>query len=219
MKSKQLLFFALAINISCTGDRSNDILPNPELETSTTNDTVVLSKSIEENAQSEVTDSTVYDLMYRALTWADTNSVLDIIPVIKKDSIYYSVDLTKQKINCKILAGTNLFSKEFISNYDTIINKIDSLLKSGEKENVWLVGDLPPYNFANDVSPWCDCQDDLGWSKIIIEHVNGSEYIWKWDVASELGPGWNEHRYSFSVIIEDGTLKISSMEGFNSDFQ
>ena len=166
-----------------------------------------------------VTDSMVYDLMHRVLVWADTNSVLDIVPVIQKDSIYNSVDMTKQKMNRQVLTETNIFSKQFTNTYDTIINKIDSLLKSGEEESVWLVGDLPPYNFANDASPWCDCQDNLGWSKIIIEHINGSDYVWKWDVASELGPGWDEHRYSFSVTIEDGTLKVSRMEGFNPNFK
>jgi len=159
--------------------------------------------------------------MRGVLEWADSKNSIDLLPVKtdSNDSIYVGFDLEKLKQNLDILKETNFFTTEFIDNYNQIILTIDKKLKDGEFE-VWRVGDLPTFIFANDVNPWCLCQDNLPWENVEIEVIkldnDDGELKWNWGKLDlNYDPSWKEFEYSFRVSKEDNKWKISYLQGFD----
>ena len=96
---------------------------------------------------------------------------------------------------------------------------LDKGLKT-HKYDKWHTGELPTFSFANDVDPWCECQDNLSWSLVEVDVINlndkKGELNCKWG-KSELtrAPDWKEFRYKFGVEKENGRWKISYIEGFD----
>lgn len=122
------------------------------------------------------------------------------------------------------LRETNFFATEFIENYNQIILTLDRKLREDKFEK-WLVGDLPTFKFANDINPWCLCQDipydkpnpwDLVEVKVINLNRGKGELVWKWG-KTELNeaPGWKEFTYRFIVTKENGKWKIAYLQGFD----
>ena len=110
------------------------------------------------------------------------------------------------------LRQTGFFASEFIENYDQIIGTLDRKIRNKEFDE-WLVGDLPTFNFVNDISPWCLCQgftpEDFGDIEILKINSISGEMVWKW----KRGSSWND--FKFRVTREDNKWKISYMEGFD----
>ncbi|HEY2580465.1 MAG TPA: hypothetical protein VGI43_01585 [Mucilaginibacter sp.] len=163
----------------------------------------------------------IQNLIRNMLAWSDSKNRVLLVPVITngKDSIYTSFDLNELKANLEKLKATNFFSAEFIENYKQIILTLDQEMKD-KKFSPWSTGELPPFNFANDVNPWCDCQDNSSWSAIKVCVVNlnneSGELYWKWgDLDANASADWKDFRYKFKVKKEDGKWKISYMEGFD----
>ena len=159
----------------------------------------------------------IQKLIRQALTWANSKNTIDLLPVIS-DSIYIGFDSKILNMNLKKLEETKLFAKEFIDNYNQIILTLDKNIK-GKVYDDWFVGDLPTFGFANDVNPWCDCQeipDDKPnpWDLVEITVVNldqdKGELTWTWGKSD-----WEDLMYKFRVVKEDGKWKISYMEGFD----
>jgi hypothetical protein len=156
----------------------------------------------------------IQKLIRKVLIWSDSKETIDLFPVVKdsEDSAYFKFDMDKLKENLYKLKQTGFFASEFIENYNQIIRTIDKKLQNKEIE-AWLVGDLPTFNFANDVNPWCQCQgfsqEDFDNVEIIRIDSKSGEFIWKW----KTGSSWND--FKFRAVKESDKWKISYMEGFD----
>ncbi len=160
----------------------------------------------------EQSDEPTLKLIRQTLIWADSENSIDLLPVVLEDSIYARFDLELHQENLERLRATNLFSSEFIDNYDNIIQNLDKKLRNNEFEySPWYLGDLPPFNFANDYSPWCNCQDNRSWETVQIKQIDEQTFNWTW------GQNWEDFKYTFRVAEEEGKLKITYMEGFENE--
>jgi len=163
----------------------------------------------------------IQNLIRKVLNWSESKNSIDLVPVLmdSKDSICTGFDLEKLKVNLEKLKATNFFSVGFIENYNQIILTLGKKFKNKEFGE-WSTGELPPFSFANDVDPWCSCQDNMSWDLIEVEIVNlnnvKGELYWNWGKPkSDWGPGWKEFKYKFDVEKENGKWKISYLQGFD----
>jgi len=145
--------------------------------------------------------------------WSETKSKgqdFDVSLRNKNDSVYSGVSQSEHQKRLEELRKTNLFTTDFISNYNKIAMKIDEEMKSGAL--VYKVGELPP--FGNGANPWCNCQDtpDNFINKIWIMNLKNdgksASYNWSW------GQGLV---YSMKAVKENNQWKINEMEGFDYD--
>jgi hypothetical protein len=161
----------------------------------------------------------IKDLIIQVLEWGDSKKSIDLLPVVtdSNDSIYVGFDLVAHKKNLEILKQTNLFTKGFIENYNQIILTLDKGLRDGKYET-WLVGDLPPFIFANDYSPWWDGQESFpleqGMIELISSDKNNGEYYFKCDNNLNGFEGLESYKMRFKVSKEANKWKISYLEGF-----
>lgn len=162
----------------------------------------------------------IQTLIRQMLKWAtDSKSAIDLLPILSKDSICVGFDFDKQNQNLEKLRKTGFFADEFIDNYNQIIQTLDKKIKNKEFEK-WNIYELPTFNFANDASPWCLCQDNLSWDNIEVEITKLSsdkgELKWNW---GKLDPGtdssWKQFSYPFRVVKVDNKWKISYLHGFD----
>ncbi len=162
----------------------------------------------------------IQNLIRQVLNWADSKNSIDLLPAISdsSDSIYIGFDLNKLEFNLDKLKETNLFSKEFIDNYNQIILTLDKNIKDKVYYD-WLVGEMQTFGFTNDVNPWCYCQElpydhpnpwDLVEVTVIKLDKEKGELTWTWGKTN-----WPDMKYNFRVIKEDGKWKISYMKGFD----
>jgi hypothetical protein len=158
----------------------------------------------------------VYTLMKKVLLWSETKNSIDLLPVLtdKRDSIIVGFDLEKLNINLNILRSSDFFSEEFIENYNRIILTLDRKLRNREFEyKEWLVGELPIFNFVNDINPWCYCQgfvtEQFSGVEIINLDCEEGDFKWKWTNDSD----WLN--FKFRVIKENNKWRISYLEGFD----
>lgn len=167
----------------------------------------------------------IRNLIRQVLNWGESNTI-DLLPALtdSKNRYYVGFDLEKHKRNLDELRETKFFAEEFIENYNQIILTLDRKLKNKEIHE-WQVGTLPTFIFANDVDPWCLCQDvpydnPNPWDLVEVEIINLNSNMgvldWKWGKPELNGaPGWKEFRYCFKVIKENGKWKIAYMQGFD----
>jgi hypothetical protein len=157
----------------------------------------------------------ILDLVKKVLEWGDSKNSVDLLPTLTDsiDSIYIGFDLEKLKQNIIKLKNTNLFTDDFIENYNQIILTLDKGLRNGEYEQ-WLVGDLPTFIFANDYSPWWDGQESFPLEKGVIERIssddNNGEYYFKCGSCE----GLEYYKMRFRVSKVSFQWKISFLEGF-----
>ena len=168
----------------------------------------------------------IQDLIRKVLNWKDAKNSFDLLPAIAdiNDSTYIGFDLEKLKANLETLKATNYFSTGFIENYNQIILTLDKKIKNKEFEK-WSLGELPTFSFANDVDPWCLCQDvpydkpnawDLVEVKVIKLNDEKGELYWTWGKPELNGaPDWKDFTYKFDVEKENGKWKISYLQGFD----
>lgn len=163
----------------------------------------------------------IESLIKQVLTWSDTENAIELLPVVadSKDNAYIGFDLDKHKKNLDALRQTTLFAPEFIENYNQIISVLDKGLRKGTYGK-WLVGDLQPFMFSNDHSPWCNCQDNDDWNKIEVRVItltdNEGELEWTWgNVGTGTNPNWADFAYKFKVVKENDKWKIAYLSGFD----
>jgi hypothetical protein len=168
----------------------------------------------------------IQNLIRQALKWAGSNKSIDLLPAItdSKDSIYIGFDLEKLKKNLDKLRKTNFFSTAFIENYNQIILTLDRKIR-GREYVEWLVGDLPTFSFANDVNPWCMCQDvpydkPVAWDFVEINIIkldnDKGDLDWKWGkLELNTDPSWKDFTYRFRVVKEYNKWKITYLKGFD----
>lgn len=198
---------------SCTHTKQNS---------NTGQDTI---KTEQTKASDKATDEAeIQALIRKMLAWSESKNNNDILPMLtdSKDSLFIGFDLKKHQANLDRLRATNFFSAEFIETYNQIILTLDKKLKNKEFEE-WSTGDLPPFNFANDVNVWCLCQDEPTsdpWNSVEIEVTKltdkEGDLYWKWgNLGPDVSPDWKEFRYPFKVKKESGKWKISYLQGFD----
>ncbi len=163
----------------------------------------------------------IQKLIRQVLNWSDSKESIDLLPVLtdSKDSVYIGFDLKKHKENLDKLKETDFFAAEFIDNYNQIILTLDKKLKNKEYDE-WLVGDLPTFNFANDVDPWCLCQDNLEWDSVKVNvismQVDKGDLNWVWgNLNSDTDQSWKDFSYKFRVVKENNKWRISYLQGFD----
>lgn len=179
------------------------------------------------NSSTELNESTndtrdkdeIQVLIRQMLKWADSKNNFDLLPALNKDSICIGFDFDKVNQNLVTLEKTGFFSKEFIDNYNQIILLIDKKIKNKEIA-AWNIYELPTFNFANDVNPWCLCQDNLSWDNVAIEIVKLDNYKgeikWNWGTLdSNTDSSWKDFSYTFRVVKENDKWKISYLQGFD----
>ena len=167
----------------------------------------------------------IQNLIRQTLKWADSKDVIDVLPMLtdNQGKEYIGFDLIIHKSNLDILKTTGFFANEFIENYNQIILTLDKKLRNHEFEK-WLVGYLPPFRFANDVNPWCACQDvpydhPSPWDNVKIEVIelnnDSAQLLWRWGrLDLNTHPSVNEFSYQFRTVKEDGKWKIAYLQEF-----
>lgn len=125
------------------------------------------------------------------------------------DTLYSGINWDAYNKLLDTIAKSNYFDKQFIDNYATIATHIDSELKNGK--TTWLVGEISP--FADDSSPWCNCQDtpqDNYWEILKVTDLkivkDEATFSWTW------GGGF---MYKVKASRNNGTWKISYLAGFD----
>ena len=163
----------------------------------------------------------IQNLIRQVLKWSSSKKSINLLPVLtdSKGRSYIGFDLDKHKSNLHDLRETNFFSTVFIENYNQIILTLDKKLRNKEFDE-WLVGELPTFIFANDVNPWCSCQDNPDGELVVVDITslksNYGELNWKWgNLSSDNDPSWKEFSYKFRVVKENDKWKIDYMEGFD----
>lgn len=222
---KTIVFLTLGIFLfSCNQNNSKAKTSSQQAENNAIVETSVKQAENEQEIYSLEDREEIQNLIREALKWADSKNGINILPMLKDDQngIYTGLDLNALKANLKELRATGFFASEFIENYNQIISTLDEKLRNREFEE-WLTGELPPFNFANGVNPWCNCQDTP------YDHPNPWEYIeivgpinnkadlaWKWSgLNSDIDSGWKEFSYRFRVEKENGKWRIAYLQGFD----
>ncbi len=158
-------------------------------------------------------------LIRQVLYWADTNR-FDLLPALEdeEEETYIGFDLNQHKKNLKQMEKTNFFTAAFIENYNQIIETLDKGLRDDKNEK-WLVGDLPTFSFANGANPWCNCQDNLDWNTVDVKILSidnqKADLEWFWNNANSSDESWSNFRYHFRAVKENNQWKIDYMEGFD----
>jgi len=171
------------------------------------------------NTNKTVTANTeeVQHLVINMLQWSNSENSIDLLPAVADtiNGTYIKFDLESLRSNLSRLTETHYFSEKFINNYEHIILTLDRQLRNNELElGTWYVNEMPPFNFASEVSPWCLCQDNFEWDQIQVFHKSGNAYYWKWKIDSIDNDSWSEYSYSFNIEKHDNQWKISDLEGF-----
>jgi len=162
----------------------------------------------------------ILKLVKQVLIWGDSKESIGLLPVLtdRKDSVYIGFDMIKLKSSLDKLKETNYFATEFIENYKQIIVTLDKKLRNGEYGK-WLVGDLPPFIFANDYSPWWNGQESFsvqfGSIELISSEKNKGEFYFICGDKGSGCEGMENYKMRFSVVKENDKWKISYMEGFD----
>jgi hypothetical protein len=157
-------------------------------------------------------------LIRQVLKWADSKNEFDLVPALSEDSICVGIDFDKLNKNIEKLRKTGFFADEFIDNYNRILKTLDKKIKNKEFEK-WNIYELPTFSFANDVSPWCSCQDNFSWDNVQVEIVNlnadKGELKWNWKLDSDTDQSWKDFAYKFSVVNVNNKWQISYLQGFD----
>ena len=161
----------------------------------------------------------IRNLIRQALKWADSKNVIQLLPALSKDSLCTGFDFDTVNQNLEKLRQTGFFADEFIDNYDRIMHTLDKKIKNKEF-GAWNVYELPTFNFANDVDPWCSCQDNMSWGNVEVEPIklsnNKGELTWNWGkLDATVDKSWKSFSYNFRVVKVHNKWKISYMEGFD----
>ncbi|TFF40799.1 hypothetical protein [Mucilaginibacter psychrotolerans] len=173
----------------------------------------------------------IQKLMRNLLVWAEEGKkVPDLLPFVinPRDSTVTGFDLGKLKGVDDSLRITGFFSKEFIDNYNQIIQVLDGKMRDKEIAP-FSTGEIPPFAFDSDVDPWCDCQDvpydganafSVAANLVEVHIVNlnkeSGRMYWTWgSLPKDVSPDWRTVTYKFSVKKEGGKWKISYLQGFD----
>jgi hypothetical protein len=130
------------------------------------------------------------------------------------DSIFSGIDWDAYDRNIENLNKTNFFSKEFFTKHREIALSIDSSMKQSDIEWRNINDGIPIWD--TDADDWCGCQDypENYWEKITLHEFSlrhdTVKFYWTWGNEN----GIQANKYELKANKENGTWKISYMEGF-----
>jgi hypothetical protein len=130
------------------------------------------------------------------------------------DSIFSGIDWYAYDRNIEDVNKTNFFSKEFITKHRKIALSIDSSMKQADIEWRNINDGIPIWD--TDADDWCGCQDypDNYWKTITLHEFSLRQdtltFYWTWGNEN----GIQANKYELKANKENGTWKISYMEGF-----
>jgi len=130
------------------------------------------------------------------------------------DSIFTGIDWDSYARNIEVLKKTDFFSKDFFANHRAIALSIDSSIKQAKVE--WRNRNDGIALWDTDADDWCGCQDypDNYWKIITLHEFNFRQdtvtFNWTWGNEN----GIQANKYELKAKKENGTWKISYMEGF-----
>jgi len=176
------------------------------------------SQKIHNDSTYQIDKVEISELIRKLYKWEDKNQITIGQTAItdENEEKVIGFDTNKNLEFVDQLRRTNLFSEEFLSNYQRIVETLDKKIKTKEME--WFAGDIPPY--GNGANPWCNCQDEPyenHWDKLEITftEINKSEATlsWTWGQSD-----WSkDFNYKVRVKKENGKWKISYLQGFDID--
>lgn len=185
-------------------------------------DNKMASLAVENMATSSNDKEQIQNLIRQVLKWSDSKNAIDVLPftIDSKDSTCNGFDLVKLKSNLDQLRRTNYFAEEFIQNYNQIIQTLDIKIKKNEFEKWYPYGELPPFSFASEVNPWCECQDNLDWNLVEVKEISltadRGELEWFWgNISQDNDQSRKEFNSLFRVVKDNGKWKIAYMHGFD----
>jgi len=216
-----LIIGTMVLESSCTSNQKSQTEQVNTISAVQTDATIEQTENLQQVGSLRDKEE-IQNLIRQVLKWANSKNTIEILPVLtdNQDSVYIGFDLRKHKSNLGKLRATNFFATEFIENYNQIILTLDKKLRNHEFEE-WLVGDLPTFRFANDVNPWCACQDypdDNPWDvEIEVVELNNdkAQLIWRWGDIENLYFTLKEFSYKFRAVKENGKWKISYLQEFD----
>lgn len=224
---KYLKWSALILALSLLSCKQAEKAKASEIDTGTVKKVLSVEQTVNPDSSYNEKDKEEIQLLIRhVLAWAESKNGFELTPVLtdSQDTLCIGFDLEKVKANLGVLRSTDYFSSEFIDNYNQILLTLDKEMKDHQFAP-WSTGELPPFNFANDVDPWCDCQDvpydepnAYGLVEIHVVNLNKEEgkLYWTWGKLSpETDKGWREFTYKFRVKKEDGKWKVAYLQGFD----
>ena len=191
---------------------------NSKPQENTTNTTV--TETCNSNLQISANDKLEIEKLFRdMIEWEINDTIhIDLVPVIANEnkSKYIGVDLQKLEITAQKLKNTGFFSQTFIDNYKRLITELDRKMRNNEFEE-WLVGELPPFRFANDVSPFFNSQETAPVDSICFLSENPKNVEVKWFSK------FPDTNGNMQITVmgkchfekEQGCWKISYLPGFN----
>ena len=204
MKYFGLLILIIGMTFSSCNQRNKEI--------NTTENKLENSKISDKSKDKEE----ISELIKQLYKWEDKNQITIGQTAItdEKEEKVIGFDTNKNLDFVHQFRRTELFSEEFLRNYQKIVETLDKKIKTKEIE--WLAGDLPP--FGNGSNPWCNCQDEPYvdfWDKIEITfiEINQSEaaLTWTWGQSD-----WSKYfNYKVEVKKEQEKWKISYLQGFD----
>ncbi len=130
------------------------------------------------------------------------------------DSIFTGVDWDAYAKDMEVFKATNFFSKDFFTAHRTLALSVDSSIQKATIEWRNINDGIPLWD--TDADDWCGCQDypDNYWKKLILNDFKIIKEIvsfkWTWDDKLE----GKSHQYEMKAKRENGTWKISYIEGF-----
>lgn len=171
-----------------------------------------------EKSDNSIDKKEISELIRQLYKWEDKSQITIGQTAItdENDEKVVGLDTIKNLEFIDQFRKSNLFSEEFLSNYQKIVTTLDQKFKTNEME--WLAGDMPP--FGNGSNTWCSCQDEPYvdfWDKIEISfiEINQSKatLTWTWGQSD-----WSENfNYKVKVEKENEKWKISYLQGFDFD--
>jgi hypothetical protein len=126
------------------------------------------------------------------------------------DTLFKGIDWVNHNNILNKLRKTGFFAAEFLENYQNIALQIDKALKSGT--TIWPVNELPTIA-GYEADPWFSAQDfpeNNYWERMILKNIQ-----WNKDLASFLWSVDDQFNNTMKAKKENGTWKISYMQGFN----
>jgi hypothetical protein len=206
MKHIGLVIFIIGLTFSSCNQKNNTA-------TATENKFENLETSDKSKAKEDISE-----LIRQLYKWEDKNQITIGQTAItdENEEKVVGLDTIKNLEFIDQFRKTNLFSAEFLSNYQKIVKTLDQKFKTKEIE--WLAGDMPPY--GNGSNPWCNCQDEPYaeyWDKIEITFIELNQshaaLTWTWGQSD-----WSkDFNYKVRVRKENEKWKISYLQGFDFD--
>ncbi len=172
------------------------------------------TESIETTLNTITLDSTqILQIIKDMYTWEETKSTLsDFTFAYPEKGSCTGIDKEANKNRLAELRKTGFFTDDFFNNYDRILQKMDTEIKTDTTK--YYEGDGLELNYI-DGSPWCNCQDnpDKFWETLKIKDliIDGNSASTKWTWI------WKDN-FNYTVKLKkiNNIWKISNLEGFDS---